>query len=145
MKIELQFPLPPTLNQQIHTARANTWGSSKQKEKWLKIVANKCVGQPSFKKKQFYIHCTWFLSNIMNRDPDNVDAARKHLFDGLVACGLISGDSFADFPDLVSLPTNSYHRGNDEVLVTISDKPIARLVFLDEDEFANDEMPEEVA
>lgn len=89
---KLSMPeLPPTLNEIIGVARRNHFASAALKKRWHKKII-------PFAQKvnpihgNIYMECVWIVKN-RRRDPDNICAATKYIFDVLVQCGKIDDDS----------------------------------------------------
>lgn len=85
--------LPPTLNEQINTARASKGYSASAKDKWTKTLANIFKKlSPIEIREPVWIETVFYLKNF-SRDADNTDAARKYIYDGLVLAGILENDS----------------------------------------------------
>jgi len=93
MILTFTFPLPPTLNKTINSARTNKFQSARDKKLWTNWVASQVIGQPKFTGK-VWVEFYWQVANI-RRDPDNISAAAKPILDGLVLAKIIKGDSLA--------------------------------------------------
>lgn len=93
MIIELKEALPPTLNEQIASARSGWKVSASIKKKWTNRIAIACQNLPKFDPKdKIWCEFNWYLKNF-GRDSDNVAAAAKFIFDGMVLAGTIPKDS----------------------------------------------------
>ena len=131
MQIALTFPLPrgyktksrniPFLNEIIGSARTHWSKSSTEKKRWTAYFASRTRQQT---KAVFagpvWITCEWHVGQ--NLDPDNVEAARKFIFDGFVNCKLIPNDNCA----AIAGTHNTYQkakRGEYSVTVIVSDSP----------------------
>lgn len=88
----LEFPLPPTLNEQINLARTHWSKSAKIKKNWTNKIAAIALQQqaPAFPGK-VWINFTWYVT--LASDQDNVAAAAKYLCDGLVTAGVLKKDN----------------------------------------------------
>ena len=87
----LDFPLP-TFNEIIKTARGNRYAAAAQKKKYTNLVAEELVVQtnlPTF--AAISLDITW-IETKKKRDPDNVFAAAKFIFDGIVSAGIVDDD-----------------------------------------------------
>ncbi len=83
MKATLRIPLPPTLNDQIRANRGNKYLANKTKQQWSEIVGQACYYQelPSF-TNNVWVLTDFYLKNF-NRDPDNIEASLKYVFDAI--------------------------------------------------------------
>jgi len=113
------FPLPPTLNEIIGTARSNIYASAKEKRAWTNTIAVKCFGRKRFPDR-VWIEFVWKIKNF-RRDPDNVSAAAKFVMDGLVEGGIIQDDSLKF---IMSPVLHWYEKGKDLVEINLADHPI---------------------
>ncbi len=113
------FPLPPTLNEIIGTARSNIYASAKEKRNWTATIAVGCLGKQQF-PGQVWIEFVWKIKNF-RRDPDNIAAAAKFVMDGLVEGGIIKDDSLKF---IMSPVLHWYKKGKDLVEIRVADHPI---------------------
>lgn len=113
------FPLPPTLNEIIGTARTNVYASAKEKRAWTNRIAVECFGRRQFPDR-VWIEFIWKIKNF-RRDPDNISAAAKFVMDGLVEGGIIRDDSLKF---IMSPVLHWYEKGEDLVQIHIADHPI---------------------
>lgn len=113
------FPLPPTLNEIIGTARTNVYASAKEKRAWTNRIAVECFGRRQFPDR-VWIEFIWKIKNF-RRDPDNISAAAKFVMDGLVEGGIIQDDSLKF---IMSPVLHWYEKGEDLVEIHIADHPI---------------------
>ena len=113
------FPLPPTLNEIIGTARSNVYASAKEKRAWTNRIAVECFGRKQFPDR-VWIEFIWKIKNF-RRDPDNISAAAKFVMDGLVEGGIIQDDSLKF---IMSPVLHWYEKGEDLVEIHIADHPI---------------------
>ncbi|MFB2938682.1 hypothetical protein ACE1B6_25810 [Aerosakkonemataceae cyanobacterium BLCC-F154] len=113
------FPLPPTLNEIIGTARTNVYASAKEKRAWTNRIAVECFGRRQFPDR-VWIEFIWKIKNF-RRDPDNISAAAKFVMDGLVEGGIIQDDSLKF---IMSPVLHWYEKGEDLVEIHLADHPI---------------------
>lgn len=113
------FPLPPTLNEIIGTARSNIYASAKEKRAWTNRIAVECFGRKQFPDR-VWVEFIWKIKNF-RRDPDNISAAAKFVMDGLVEGGIIQDDSLKF---IMSPVLHWYEKGEDLVQLHIADHPI---------------------
>lgn len=85
------FPLAPTLNQIIDTARSNIYSSAKEKRIWTGSTALLCQRKLQFPSK-VWIEFVWKIKKF-RRDLDNISSGAKFIMDGLVKGGIIQDDS----------------------------------------------------
>lgn len=122
-RVSITYPMPPKLNDQINLARSHWSESSKVKTQWTNDIAVYSYGAPHF-PGVVWLDFEWRVKRFTS-DPDNVSAAAKYIMDGLVDMGIIVGDSLK----VVQSPVvHRFSKGADEVVVTISDRPIYELV-----------------
>jgi hypothetical protein len=125
MKITFSTKLPPTLNDQINAARRNKFASASIKEKETNRIASESKGLPKFEGK-IWVDYLFTVKNF-GRDPDNIEASKKYLMDGLVKSGVISKDSLMVIEPVI---VERFEKGKvDTVSITISDKPIWTLTL----------------
>ncbi len=117
--VQLTFPLPPTLNEQIRLARAHWSRSAQAKKIWTNKLSVMAYGTPGFPGK-VWMGFEWQVKSYGN-DQDNVAAASKYICDALVDAGVILRDNL----NIIQSPVvHWYNRGKvDRVVVTISDTP----------------------
>ena len=91
MKLEIPGRLPG-LNEIIAAAKSHYAKYSTEKKEYTEEVAwlAKQARLPKFEK--VYLVITWFEPD-RRRDPDNIMAGQKFILDGLVAAGVLPGDS----------------------------------------------------
>jgi hypothetical protein len=113
------FPLPPCLNEQIDLARTHWSKSASIKKLWTNKIAQLCKSNGKIQGK-FYIVFYWQVK--FSRDSDNVNAAAKFIFDGLVKAGIIESDSLM----YVQSPVLHFYEkaGKEQVIIKISETPI---------------------
>ncbi|XWK91035.1 MAG: hypothetical protein U7127_13605 [Phormidium sp.] len=126
------FPLPPTLNEIIGTARSNVYASAKEKRAWTNRIAVECFGRKQFPDR-VWVEFIWKIKNF-RRDPDNISAAAKFVMDGLVEGGIIQDDSLKF---IMSPVLHWYEKGEDLVQIHIADHPIwnGRIIALENPRF----------
>ena len=124
-------PLPPTLNDQIGYARASKAQSARIKEEWSNTVETIAYTLPEFKSK-IWLDFLWQVKTY-KRDPDNIWASAKYVMDGLKSAGKIKQDSLMV---IQSPTTHRYERtkGDDTLVLMISDRPIYQMTMLFEQE-----------
>lgn len=125
MRYSFECPLPPTLNDQVNDARTNRYKSAATKKKWTGLVADIVADAPKF-EGDVWVMYQWFVKNF-RRDGDNVKASAKYLMDGLEIAGVIRNDNLS----VIQSPQIDYfyRATEDYVIVTLSDEPIADIVF----------------
>lgn len=110
---EFQIPTPPTMNEIIKEARGNAYASNNTKQHWTQLVALACreFGTTSYPVRvEFEFH----FSN-SRRDPDNILASQKFIFDGMVAAGFLPKDNFTWVKEIHA--TFHQEKGDDYVVV----------------------------
>jgi hypothetical protein len=128
---QLYCEIPPTLNQQIDSARDHWSISANSKRKWTgKVCAEaRLQGLQHFPSK-VWLAFHWQVKS-RGSDPDNISAAAKHIMDGLVDAGVLTKDSLMVIQSPV---VHEFSKGDGMVLVTISDRPIFEIKSLIEEE-----------
>ena len=123
-------PLPPTLNEQIELARANKFKSATTKKEWDNIIQKLVIKQqiPRFPDK-IWMFYEWRIKNF-GRDPDNICGSAKYVNDGLKKAGVIVNDSLKYIYGYDQIFTKWKE---DELKLTISDKPILKKIFIEDD------------
>ena len=124
-------PLPPTLNDQIGYARASKPQSSRIKREWSDTIGIIAYTLPEFEGK-IWLDFLWQVKNF-GRDPDNICASAKYVMDGLKSAGKIKQDSLMVIQSPI---THRYERtkGDDTLVLMISDRPIYQMTMLFEQE-----------
>ena len=89
------FEIPgrlPGMNEIITAAKSHYGKYSSMKKKYTKLVVDSCrkIGPHN----SVYLEITWYVPNL-KRDPDNIAAGVKFIFDGLVDAGVIPKDTIA--------------------------------------------------
>lgn len=115
-----EFPLPPTLNEMIRTARCGWQASAKEKREWTELIASYCKGAYQFQGK-VWLEYVWRVKNLA-RDNNNIAAATKYIDDGLVEAGVIADDSLK----YIQSPVCHWYvqSSEDTVTVRIANVPI---------------------
>jgi hypothetical protein len=108
-----EFPLPPTLNEMIRTARGGWQASAKEKREWTELIASYCKGAYQFKGK-IWLEYVWRVKNLA-RDNNNIAAATKYIDDGLVEAGVIADDSLK----YIQSPVCHWYVQSSEDMVTV--------------------------
>jgi hypothetical protein len=134
MLIKLSESLPPTLNEQIRDARSGWRISAKIKKEWTNRIAIAAWNLEKFQPKdKVWCEFHWYVKNF-GRDADNVAAAAKYIFDGLVEAGTIPKDNLT----VIQSPlVHYYHRGSDWFELKMSNSPEFLLATIQE-KIAND-------
>jgi Holliday junction resolvase RusA-like endonuclease len=83
----------PGLNDIISVARSHPLASASQKKKWTNLVARAMTGIHPL-PTPVGVMFDWYERG--RRDPDNVMAGQKYIFDALVGKGVIPDDSWAN-------------------------------------------------
>jgi hypothetical protein len=122
-KQSIELPLPPTLNEQIDAARHHWSKSASIKKKHTNKAANIAKALIPYESAPVYFVFTWRIKNF-GRDSDNISAATKFIFDGLVQAKVIPGDNLIKVPGPL---VHFFERGDDSVVVEMSDEPIVQI------------------
>jgi len=117
------YPLPPTLNDQISSARSHWAKSAATKREWTETIALLSRDLPKFPSK-VWIELFYSVKTFA-RDPDNISASRKFLMDGLVQAGVIKNDNLT----IVQSPIIEwFEKGKvDQVTIVISSRAIVEI------------------
>ena len=117
------YPLPPTLTDQINSARSHWSKSAATKKKWTNTIAFLSKDLPVFPGPVWLE--LFYSVKTFARDPDNISASRKFLMDGLCQAGIIKNDNLT----IVQSPIIEwFERGKeDEVTIVISSRPIVEI------------------
>lgn len=92
MSIKIVIPGEmPGMNEIVKASKAHFGAYSTMKKENTEMVAWLASGKP--KMESVYLDITWYCKNRM-RDPDNIAAAVKFIFDGLVEGGIIENDGW---------------------------------------------------
>ena len=83
----------PGLNEIIDAARASKFKSAEQKKQYTELVAWCCKAARIPKMKRVNLDITWYEPH-RQRDPDNVQAAVKFIWDGLSTSGALPNDGW---------------------------------------------------
>ena len=118
---KLIFPLPPSLNQIISTARSSRYKSASEKKAWTEDCEAICWGKYQFHSK-VWLEVYWYLKRSI--DPaDNLPATLKPILDGMVNAEIIVDDSMR----IIQPPIITWfevYKGESYVKVLVSDCPI---------------------
>jgi hypothetical protein len=128
MIIRIKEGLPPTLNEQIRDARSGWRLSAQTKKNWTNRIAIAAWNMEKFElNEKIWCEFHWYIKNF-GRDADNVAAAAKFIFDGLVAAGTISKDNLT----IIQSPIlHYYHRSKrDRFELILSNSPIQEIKSL---------------
>jgi hypothetical protein len=111
MIIKLTEELPPTLNDQIKDARAGWRVSARTKKQWTSRIAIAARELDKFESTdKVWCEFHWYVKNF-GRDADNIAAAAKYIFDGLVEAGTIPKDNLT----VIQSPViHYYHRAKND-------------------------------
>ena len=134
MRATFTCPLPPTLNEQIRLARANKFKSATTKKEWNTYIGKLAKEQnlPQFPNQVWMVY-EWRLKNL-ERDPDNTSAGAKYVNDGLKHIGIIKEDNLKIILGFDHFFKKWY---KDELILTISDKPIIKKIFIEDNDNDN--------
>lgn len=92
MRAEIIIPGElPALNEIIEAAKTHWGGYRAMKEAYTELVRMYCLKCPRF-KKPVTVTITWITKDA-KKDPDNVTAGQKFVFDGLTAAKVIQNDT----------------------------------------------------
>lgn len=83
----------PGLNEMIDEARIHRMRSAEQKKLYTDLVMWYAKKAKVPKMERVSLNITWYEPN-RRRDPDNVQAAVKYIWDGLQAAGVIVNDGW---------------------------------------------------
>jgi len=83
----------PGLNEIIDEARTNRYKSAEQKETYTRLVAWYAKKAKIPKMVKVSLNITWYEPH-KKRNPDNVQAAVKYIWDGLVNAGVLINDGW---------------------------------------------------
>lgn len=121
MQHTFTFPLPPTLNDQIKSARSGWRVSARIKKNWTNKITLACRNSPRFEGK-VWLEFRWQVRSFA-RDADNIAASSKFILDGLVQAKVLKEDNLM----IIQSPViHWYERGKvDKVILTISSELFA--------------------
>ena len=83
----------PGLNEMTFTARGNKFAAAKEKKEHTARVAWSCAHLSAVKKADFVF--TWYEKD-KRRNPDNIAAGKKYIFDGLQQVKVIKNDGWKE-------------------------------------------------
>lgn len=131
MRVTFTCPLPPTLNEQIRYARGSKYNSASVKKRWNTHIGKLAKEQnlPHFPNQVWMVY-EWRIKNL-ERDPDNTSAGAKYVNDGLKHIGIIKEDNLKIILGFDHFFKKWY---KDELILTISDKPILKKIFMEDDD-----------
>ena len=117
----------PGLNEIVGAGRRNRYGAAKQKKEFTSLVATLARGVkiPSHGEQysdRIYWLFVWREPN-KRRDPDNVAAGAKFIFDGLQAAGAMENDGWKQVHAITHVFTND--KENPGVTVYCYTDPVA--------------------
>lgn len=81
----------PAMNELINAAKRNKFVYEGIKRKAIELVKYSCINLPPLPYGDYVI--TWYCKN-KRRDPDNISAASKFLYDGLQEAGKLENDGW---------------------------------------------------
>ena len=116
------YPLPPTLNKIISSARSNIYKSSSEKRKWTQDIAILSHCLHPYGKSKVWLKFEWQVHN-QNRDPDNIAAAAKFIMDGLVAAEIIADDSLLFIGSPILHYYSKAEKWQDSCILTLNTSP----------------------
>jgi hypothetical protein len=105
----------PGLNEMINSARTHWAKSAQEKKKHTERVYYHCLHLKSVPEVDFCF--TWYEKNRM-RDPDNIMAAQKYIFDGLIMAKVIKNDGWKEIKSI----THKFEVGGPGVLIEIMEE-----------------------
>ena len=82
----------PGLNEMIAAAKKHYHQYSSMKKEFTEAVAWHVKAKNPRQRNEVFIELTWY-EKTAKRDPDNISAAKKFVFDGLVQAGVIPDDT----------------------------------------------------
>lgn len=87
----IEYPQPPTLNQQLNSARANRFQAAGIKKTWTNKIARLSAELDPYDCPIWVaVEATYKIANC---DQDNLYSSCKFIFDGLVKAGIIPNDN----------------------------------------------------
>ena len=117
--------LPPTLNEQINSARTHWAVSAATKKKLNKKIAGLSKELQPIKSDVIWLEYHWYLKSFA-RDNDNVSAAAKYIQDGLVESGIFKKDNLTFIQSPV---IHYYHKSeSDFVCLHIHTNPLPLVI-----------------
>lgn len=109
----------PGLNEYVEAERTNRYVAAKMKKQWTNLVRDIAIltREPRHNRKQD-VHFHWVEPNRL-RDKDNIDFAKKFIFDGLVKAKVLPNDGWRWVGEI----SNSYSvdKRHPRVEVTLTD------------------------
>lgn len=115
------FELPPTLNQQINSARTHWAKSAADKRIWTNACAVSCWGGTPF-EGEVWLEYVWCIASKAN-DQDNIWSSAKYILDGMQEAGIIKNDNLTIIQSPAQVWYKYAERNNQHCIVTISDSP----------------------
>lgn len=115
---EFIFPVPPSLNQIINSARANRYKAAAEKKRLTEECAAIAVGRKKFPDK-IWVEAYFYLKR--RRDIDN--CLLKFALDGLQEAGIIQNDKLVQSPVILWVETV---KADPKLRLLVSDRLIFR-------------------
>lgn len=131
MNITYEFDLPPTLNEIIAASAKNRYVGGKLKKEWTERIANETADTIQFPGK-VWMSFTWQLKYFA-RDPDNIQAAKKYILDGLQGLKVDKKSTDYIIPPVIKKDSlmiiqspiiEWFERGEDKVIILITENPL---------------------
>ena len=119
---KIVYPLPPTLNKIINSARKSIYKSSSEKRKWTQDIAMLSHCLCSYGKAKVWLKFEWQIYN-QNCDPDNISAAAKFIMDGLVMAGIIADYSLMYIGSPILHYYSKTEKWQDSCVLTLATTP----------------------
>ena len=128
MRLTIKGKLP-TLNEHDGANRANRYLGAKLKREATANVFWQIKAQRKRKLKgRYFYRLTWYCEN-ERTDPDNIEFAKKYIFDGLIEAGIIENDGWKQVAGTMSFfrigeprVEIQTHRADEQILILVEEK-----------------------